>query len=410
MTAKKCLICENEIRPFIYFGQMPIANGFLRPSEYGNERRFDLRVGHCEKCSMVQLLDLVDPGALFHENYAYFSSISERMAKHFAEFAEDVRRRYLGGKDPFVVEIGSNDGIMLQNFARVKMRHLGVEPSKNVADAARMKGINTISEFFNDVTAKKILDQYGPADAILGANVICHIPDFHSLAKGLKVLLAEKGVFVFEEPYLGDIIEKASYDQIYDEHVFYFCVGSLSKFFAMHDMEIIDVMPQETHGGSMRYVVARKGARTVSPAVGMFLSSEKRQGLDKPETYREFTKRVNASRDKLMNLLRDLKHKGKTVFGYGATSKSTTVTNFCGITPDLVHCITDTTPGKIGMNSPGAHIPIVPYSRFRDTPPDYALLFAWNHGGEIMAKEKDFMSRGGKFIVYVPDVEVIDHL
>ena len=206
---------------------------------------------------------------------------------------------------------------------------------------------------------------------------------------------------------MGDIVEKTSYDQIYDEHAFYFSVASLNHLFGQHELEIVDVMPQDVHGGSMRYVVAHQGARKASAAVATQRAKEESLGLHRPETYDRLRRHIERSRDDLMALLQDLKRQGKRVVGYGATSKSTTVTNYCGITPDLVEFISDTTPIKQGKFSPGAHIPVRPYDDFVANYPDYALLFAWNHGEEIINKEQKFQSAGGKWIVYVPKVKSI---
>ena len=408
MKMAHCLVCDSTVQPFISFGKMPIANGFLGREEFEGEFFFELKAGYCGQCQMVQLTELVDPSMLFHDKYAYFSSISVRMARHFKEFSRMVRAEYLPQRDPFVVEIGSNDGIMLQNFAQANIRHLGIEPSANVARAAMARGVNTTVRFFSEEAGKELRQEHGPADAFLGANVICHLPDIHSIILGVQALLKDEGVFIFEEPYLGDIIGKTSYDQIYDEHVFYFSLHSLNNLFARYDMEIINALPQDVHGGSMRYVVARRGMKGITPEVNRLLAKEEEMGLTRLATYETFRERVYRSRDQLMGLLNDLRGRGNHIAGYGATSKSTTVTNFCGITPDLLDYISDTTPGKQGKYSPGVHIPIVPYERFQEAFPDYALLFAWNHAGEIMEKELDFMRRGGRFIVYVPSVQVLD--
>jgi methylation protein EvaC len=403
---KECLICGKPIEPFMSFGKMPIANGFLMPEDFAKEFFFNLQVGHCPVCSMVQLTELVDPSKLFHENYAYYSSISVRMAKHFDEFAKDVRSSYLHGPDSFVVEIGSNDGILLHNFHDWKVPHLGIEPSANVANAAIEKGIHTVVRFFDEEFAQEVLEEHGAVSAILGANVICHIENLHSVVKGVRVLLKPDGVFIFEEPYLGDILEKTSYDQIYDEHIYYFSVTSLSRLFQTYGMEIVDVSRQPVHGGSMRYTVARQGARVPSRRVAEQQEWELMRQIDKPKTYEKLRQQIEGSRTKLVSLLQSLKEQGKRITGYGATSKSTTVTSYCRIGPELIEFISDTTPGKLGKFSPGAHIPVVPYSRFSQRYPDYALLFAWNHGEEIIDKEKNFLSQGGKFIQYVPEVRV----
>ncbi len=402
-----CLICGSGFSPFMSFGEMPIANGFLTPDEYAGEYFYELCVGFCPSCTMVQLVNLVDRERMFHSSYAFFSSTSMRMAAHFQRFSEDVLSRHLVSASPFVVEIGSNDGIMLQHFARKGIRHLGVEPSSNVADVAVGKGIRTLCEFFDEALAERILSADGEADAILGANVICHIPYLHSLLNGVSRLLKPSGVFIFEDPYLGDIIEKTSYDQIYDEHAFYFSVSSVGRMVERHGMEIFDVQPQEVHGGSMRYCIARKGAREVSKAVADQRAKEEAMGIGRPETYARLRKNIERSRDELSELLRELGSRGKRVVGYGATSKSTTVTNYCGITPELVEYISDTTPIKQGKFSPGAHIPVRPYGDFVADYPDYALLFAWNHAREILEKETKFLDSGGRFIVYVPKVGVL---
>lgn len=403
----QCLICETEYAPSMSFGRMPIANGFLTPDEFSDEYFFELRVGFCPKCGMVQLAEQPDRKKMFHENYAFFSSTSTRMASHFKEFADQVRARFLDARDPFVVELGSNDGIMLQHFAKAGIRHLGIEPSANVAQAAIEKGVRTICEFFDEQVAQAIVSEHGQADVLMGANVICHIPYLRSVAAGVKILLKHDGVLVFEDPYLGDILEKTSYDQIYDEHAFYFSLSSISYLFSMFDLEVVDVIPQDVHGGSMRYMVARKGVHNVSAAVRSLCARERALGMHKPEVYDQLRRNIERSRSNLIALLKDLKQQGKRVVGYAATSKSTTVINYCDITPDLLEYISDTTPIKQGKYSPGAHIPIRPYQEFNASYPEFALLFGWNHADEIMAKEQSFKRAGGKWIVYVPEVKVL---
>ncbi|MDW7710837.1 MAG: class I SAM-dependent methyltransferase [Deferrisomatales bacterium] len=404
---KKCLICMGCVEPFIDFGSMPLGNGFLFPEQFEEEYRFPMRVGFCAACGMVQLLKQPERERMFHEKYAFFSGTSRYMAMHFKAFADHVSADYLAEDDPFVVEMGSNDGIMLQHFAAAGIRHVGIEPSRNVAQVAIDKGIATVSAFFDADLARRIISEKGQADAFLAANVMCHVPYLHSIVEGIRTLLKPTGVVLFEDPYLGDVIEKTSYDQIYDEHTFLFSVASVSALFEQHGMEVVDVEPQETHGGSMRYVIARRGARPVSANVGAQRERERTLGLHLPETYDRFRRNCERSRDELRAMLVDLKSQGKRVVGYGATSKSTTITNYCDITPDLVDFISDTTPIKQGKFSPGTHIPVRPYEEFVQNYPDYALLFAWNHAQEIMEKEGGFRASGGKWIVYVPKVGVL---
>jgi methylation protein EvaC len=388
------------------FGRMPIANNFLTEEEFASEYFFELRLCVCPRCHMVQLGEQPEREQMFHGNYAFHSSTSAGMARHFERFADSVRERYLGAADPFVVEMGCNDGIMLGQFAARGIRHIGVEPSANVADAARARGIRTVCEFFDERVAESIVASDGQADAFLAANVMCHIPDLHGVMAGVGRLLKPKGVLIFEDPYLADIVEKTSYDQIYDEHAFYFSVTSLTALFDQHALEIVDVLPQAVHGGSMRYVVARRGAYPPAAAVAAQRDKERSLGLDEPDTYGRLAANIERSRDALTSVLRRLRAEGQRVVGYAATSKSTTVLNYCGITPDLLEFISDTTPLKQGKFSPGMHIPVRPHDAFARAYPPYALLFGWNHAEEIRAKERDFTQGGGRWITYVPTVEV----
>lgn len=405
----RCRVCSSVIEPFMSFGKMPIANGFLTADQVASEYFFELAPAFCSHCLAFQLMEQPAREKMFHNSYAFFSSTSRHMQAHFESFANLVMSRYFNGRnDPFVVELGSNDGIMLTHFKEAGYRHLGIEPSGNVADVARSRGIRTLSEFFNLELANRLVAEHGHADAVLAANVMCHIPDINAVAAGIARLIKPDGVLMFEDPYLGDMIAKTSYDQIYDEHVFIFSAASVAWAFGQHGLELIDVMPQVTHGGSMRYVLARKGSHPVSPAVAALLEKERAQGLHQPETYAQFRRDCEASRNALRELLESLQRDGKRVVGYGATSKSTTVTNYCSIGPGHIEFVSDTTPIKQGKLTPGSHIPVKPYEDFLKNPPDYALLFAWNHAAEIFEKEKTFRAGGGKWITFVPKVGIIE--
>lgn len=402
-----CRICGTELMPFMSFGQMPIANGFLTPAEFESEYFFELKPGFCESCSTLQILEQPDPQEMFHENYAFFSRTSKHMTVHFESYANWVKKNYLTSKDPFVVEIGSNDGLMMEFFAKDGIRHLGIEPSANVAEKARSFGVETLCSFFNLDAAEKIVSEKGPADALIGANVMCHIPDLNGVAQGADRLLTPKGVLIFEEPYLGDMIENTAYDQIYDEHVFIFSVRSTQNIFARHDFELVDVKPQPTHGGSMRYVLARKGKWPISSDVEKQLVYEDKMRLSLKSTYDSFREKCEQSREKLVKVLNQQKDRGRKIAGYAATSKSTTVLNYCNIGPDLIEYVSDTTPIKQGKFSPGMHIPIRSYETLRNGYPDGFLLFAWNHKAEVMEKEASFIESGGEWITYVPEVDII---
>ena len=304
------------------------------------------------------------------------------------------------------MEIGCNDGIFLQNFLGKDCRVLGVEPSTNVADIAQSKGIEIVNRFMNEETAEQILKNYGKVDFITAANVICHIPNILELAKCIDLLLTQDGKFIFEEPYLGDIIKKCSYDQIYDEHVYLFSCLSVQRLFENYGLELIDAEHQITHGGSMRYTVARKGSYQVSINAINCLKDEEKKGLGRIETMVRLGERITDSKNKLISLLEGLKKSGERVCGYAATSKSTTILNYCNINAELIECIYDTTPLKQGKFSPGMHIPIVKWDDFSTNMPDYTFLFAWNHLDEIMKKEMTYTNSGRKWITHIPEVKI----
>ncbi len=403
----ECRICSSEMIPVISYGDMPLANAFLTSEQYENEYFCDLAVAHCPECKMFQLIDQPDPELMFHGEYAFFSGTSKAMGEHFARKAEHHMDDFIPDLDQaFVVELGSNDGIMLKNFAAKGIKHLGIEPSGNVAQVAIENGIDTIVEFFGEDAARKVLESHGPADVISASNVMCHIPDLNSVGKGVNLLLKEQGIFEFEDPYLGAMISKTSYDQIYDEHVYIFSVTSVANTFAPHGLEVFHVEPLETHGGSMRYFLGRKGAHEIRESVLQQLKIEEEAGLNDAATYETFAQNCERNKEELVALLQDLKAQGKRVVGYAATSKSTTILNYCGIGPDLIECIYDTTPVKQGKCSPGMHIPVKPFTEFYEEHPDYSVLFAWNHAKEILGKESEYTSSGKKWIFFCPEVKV----
>ncbi|HEX6358889.1 class I SAM-dependent methyltransferase [Actinophytocola sp.] len=406
ISGYSCRVCGGKVAEFVDLGQQPTANGFLLPHEADDVFLFRLAVGACEDCALVQLLDEVPQEFRYHANYRYHASGSASHRKHFQGNAEHFLRTELTGPDPFIVEIGCNDGVMLGTIAAAGVRHLGVEPSTNVAEIAEAKGVRVLRQFFDEQTATAIRAEHGPADVVFGANTICHIAHIGSVLRGLDTLLTPNGIFVFEEPYLGTLIDGMAFDQIYDEHVFYFSVTSVRNMAEQYGLELVDAEHIPMHGGEIRYTLARAGARTPKPAVAQLLADEQARGLSDPETLAQFGHRVEKIREDLLALLNDLKAKGKTVVGYGAPAKCTTVTNYCGIGTDLVPFVVDSTPAKQDHLVPGANLPVRPPSEFTDAYPDYALLFAWNHAKEIMANEEAFRASGGQWIVYVPEVHI----
>jgi len=403
----KCRVCDGPTEIFVDFGPMPLANGFRPPEMVTDERFYRLTAVRCGQCGMVQIGENPDPSEMFHESYAYFTGTSRFMVNHFREFAGQVIDRLGLGAQSFVVEIGSNDGSMLGNYHRAGIPHLGVEPSANVAEVARAQGISTLCDFFSVETAKAVRAAHGPADAIVAANVIAHIPDFRAVAEGVRHLLKDDGLFVFEAPDWANVVRNCSYDLFYDEHIFQFSATTVATAFARHGLTLVDVEPQWVHGGSLRFWLRPAKGAQPSVRVAQHLQEEEELGLNRPETYERFRQRCEQSRTDLVKLVTDLRARGMRVVGYGATAKSGVVINYCGLTPDMIEFISDTTPVKQGTVSPGAHIPVRSHEAFVADYPDYALLFAWNHSDEILAKEEAFRATGGKWIFYRPEVKIV---
>jgi methylation protein EvaC len=402
----ECRICSGTVTEFFDLGRQPIADAFREPGSTAEEFFYRLAVGTCADCTMAQLMEEVPRDLMFHQDYPYHSSGSTVMRAHFEGVAKRFLTTELTGDDPFLVEIGSNDGIMLKVVAEAGVRHLGVEPSGGVADLAAAQGINVRKDFFEESVALEVLEAHGRADVVFSANTFSHIPYVDSVLAGIRALLAPNGVFVFEDPYLGDIVAKSSFDQIYDEHFYFFTARSVKNMAAASGLELVDVERLPTHGGEIRYTLALSGARTPSAAVRELLAEEDARGLTDAAVLEGFAASVARNRDDLVAELRRLKAEGKRVVGYGATAKSATVLNYAGIGPDLLEFICDSTPAKQGRVTPGTHIPVRPPEAFSSPYPDCALLLAWNHADEIMAKETAYRDAGGTWLTYVPEVRI----
>ena len=391
-----CKITREKIKPFMSFGKMPIANGFLYQRNFKKEFFFDLEVGFSKKLSLFQINDHPKPEQMFNSNYPFYTGSSKGMVKHFEEYSKWIKKNY-GSHLNYLVEIGSNDGTFLNNFVKEKIKIMGFEPSSNVAKISKKKGIKTINKFFNYNNVKKYKFLKKKVNIITAANVICHVPDLKSLINGVDYLLDKDGYFIFEEPYLGSMYKKVSYDQIYDEHIFIFSATSVSKIFKRFGFQLIDALPQSTHGGSMRYVISRAGRHKVKKNLKKLLKKEKSLNIDSMRGCIKFKEKCEKSRENLQRRINIYKKKGLKIAGYGATSKSTTILNYCGIDYKDINYICDTTPKKIGKYSPGTHIPIVSMNHFYKNLPDAIFLFAWNHKNEIFKKEKKILRRANWF-------------
>lgn len=403
MTFGICGNCSTPIFPVIDFGNMPLANSFRDPT-VDNSFRFRMSAGFCTACLLFQLNEFPSAEQMFNVEYPFFTGLSQGMIKHFELYAEDLQK--FVPENGLVIEIGSNDGTLLNHFARRNRRVLGIDPSASAARKAQASGIPTIVEFLSNKVGMRIEKEYGKADLIVAANVICHIPDLSSVFEPVKNLLSPKGIFAFEEPYLLDMLDNVSYDQIYDEHVYIFSILAVSKIAKRFGLELIDAKPQSTHGGSMRYILAHSGTN-ISRISAHLLERENTLFSDPVRTMEKFATQIIEKNREFKELINSLKTKGKRVCGYAATSKSTTILNFAQLNNNDIEYIVDLTPEKIGKIAPGSNIPIVSREYSLINPPDYFVLFAWNHRREVMKREAEFTKLGTRWINWVPRIEVI---
>jgi SAM-dependent methyltransferase len=384
----------------------PLANSFLKNSdEFPTEKKYPLEVYFCHSCNLTQLLDVVDKKEMF-SNYIYFSSGMPKLSDHFRLYAEDIMKRFLKHGD-FVVELASNDGILLKFFQDAGYKVLGIDPAENVVKIAEKIGVHTLVDFFSQNLAKKVATEYGQAKVIMANNVVAHIDDHHDLAKGLGELLAEDGVFVFEAPYLVDMFNNLTYDTIYHEHLSLLSIRPLIKLFENFGLELFDVEIHPVQGQSLRSFVGRKGKHPVTPNVKKYIDLELSMGLDKLETYQTLAKRVENQKIQLTELLGKLKSEGKKVAAYGAPAKGNTMLNYLGIGTDILDYALEDLPAKQNMYTPGMHIPTVDAVHAHSFEPDYYLMLAWNYEKPILEKEKQFLAKGGHFIIPVEGIRLV---
>lgn len=385
---------EISLSPVIDFGKMPIANAFVVPEEFASEYFYEMVVGYDPDTHAIGLVNTVSPEKMFHENYAFFSSTSKGMQTHFRETAGKLKP--IAGEG-IVVEVGSNDGIMLDAWKELGVRAVGVEPSSNVAAVSRSKGHDVIGKFMSDEVVQEILER-GKVSLVFGANVSCHIENITGYLKNVTDLIGKDGVFVFEDPYFLDIVEKTSYDQVYDEHLWYFTISFINKLLEPLGHHVFDCEHVSVHGGELRMYVGHKDTHSRTQQVAEWLAKEK----DLPGKLDTLKRNIKLSKKMLIEFLVTAKGEGKRICGFGASSKGVIVTNYCGIGPDLVPFITDNTPAKQGKYYPGVHIPVRPQEEFKDV--DVAVLFAWNHLTEIdkLAIVEPFRRAGGRWLTHVP--------
>lgn len=402
-----CRLCgSTDLVEIFSFGETPPANAYLSSRELDKPEVYaPLVVNMCNACKLIQLRDVIDPKMLF-SNYLYVSGTSPVFVAHFADYAKTVTKQFSLSKDSLVVDVGSNDGVLLSHFKNEGTKILGIDPAQNIAAEATRSGIPTIAKFFNPEIAQNIATEHGKASIITANNVFAHTDDVHGFVESVKKLLAKDGVFIFEAQYLKDLIEQNLFDMVYHEHLCYYHLTPLVPFFKRLGLRIFDVEHVTTHGGSIRvYVEWENGPYKTSEKVQHMQDRE--STLNTVSTYHAFAQRIDAIGKKLRSLLSTFRNDGKRVIGYGAPAKATTLCYALGINREMLEYIVDDSEMKQGLYMPGTHIPIKASDILYSDKPDYCLILAWNFADSIVKNHQQFIKNGGVFILPVPELCIL---
>ena len=410
MNNLNCKFCNAQLKTvFANLGATPISNDNLSESDLLCMEPFYPLVAYvCEECFLVQLPELKTTKSIFDENYAYFSSYSKSWLSHAKKYVQMITSRFEINDDSFVIELASNDGYLLQYFKEKNIDVLGIEPCRNVAEAAEKKGIPSVVDFFGVDLANELAGQNKHADLIIGNNVLAHVPDINDFVGGMKILLKKQGVITMEFPHLMRLIESNQFDTIYHEHYSYLSLFSVDKIFKHHGLKVFDVEELLTHGGSLRIFAKhiQDKSKEVTNQVQSLIDQEKKSGLQDLNSYIKFQNEINKVKCDLLKFLIEAKEKNRQVVGYGAPAKGNTLLNYCGIGPELLGYTVDLSPHKQGKFLPGTRIPIYAPEKILESEADYVLILPWNLKNEIMEQMIQIRSWGGKFVTPIPSVQI----
>ncbi|MDF2116080.1 class I SAM-dependent methyltransferase [Roseiarcaceae bacterium H3SJ34-1] len=410
MSRKTCMTCHSsKLYKFIDLGRQPNGNNFLYAEETANEPFFDLAMMVCEECWQVQISEFPSPEFMF-ENHPYVTGLNVPVVDHFARLAPHVVQKLGLKPNDLVIDIGCNDGSLLKCFANEGLRTLGVDPGQRTGELGRAQGVTIFRQFWTHETGKSLKQLGVRPEVITATAVFYHVPDLHDFVAGLTEIMGPESCFVVQGVNLRDLIEKNEFDHFYHEHSCIHSIAPLQRLFAAHGLRIQDIEMSPIHGGSFILYVRRvESAVPTTAAVAEALAADDAAGLNSRAAYDAFAKRVKTNMDELVELLRKLKSEGKTVYALGAPVKGSTLLNYCKIGPDLVPFATELNQFKIGRVTPGTHVPVID-ERTLTSPPDYYLVLAWNFADYLREKYSDYLSKGGRFIVPVPDVQVLGPL
>ena len=409
-SKKTCRLCKsNKLRKFLDLGLQPPSDQFIKKKNLNDLKIFyPLEVNNCMKCGFKQLSYVVNKTILYQDDYPYESSLTKAGENHFYEFAKSVVNKYKFKKKDLVIDIGSNVGVLLKNFKKLNLNTLGVDPAKNICDIANKKGIKTFNSFFDKDIVKKIFKTYGSAQIITGTNVFAHIDDLDEFFKNVNYIIdKKKGILIIEVPYFLNLFKNLEYDTIYHEHLSYITVEPLIKYLKKYNLEIIDILKRDIHGGSIRIFISKKNNYSADKSVNFFLNKEKRSKINNLKELDIFAKNVKQNRLKLINYLTKLKLKNKKVIALSTPAKGMTLLNYCKLDKDYLNFATDKSKLKINKYTPGGQVKVFSDKEIKSKKPDYAILLAWNFAKEIIRNNKNFIKNGGKLIIPIPKLKVI---